>query len=102
MTLCTLLIFDIRPEVLSHTFVINQGSECKSKGSQSSGSNLTTQTQSATPITNTMQNTMVGVDPTLKLHVFHGMGEEDPDQHFIIFQAIWDIKKVQDKEIKVT
>jgi hypothetical protein len=42
---------------------------------------VTTQNQLVTPMKNTTQYTMVGVDPTLRMLVFHGVGTKDPEQH---------------------
>jgi hypothetical protein len=48
-----------------------------------------------------MQNTMAGVDPTLRMHVFHGAGTEDPEQHLFVCEAIWTMKNVQDDDAKI-
>ena len=30
----------------------------------------------------------------IKLPIFRGTGAEDPDQHFFLFEAVWNIKQV--------
>jgi hypothetical protein len=45
---------------------------------------------------------MVGVDPTLRMHVFHGAGTKDPEQHLFVCEAIWTMKNVQDDDAKIT
>ena len=36
----------------------------------------------------------------IKLPIFRGTGAEDPDQHFFLCEAIWNIKQVQNDDIK--
>ena len=36
----------------------------------------------------------------IKLPIFRGTGVEDPDQHFFLFEAVWNIKQVQNDDIK--
>jgi hypothetical protein len=48
-----------------------------------------------------MQYTMVGVDPTLRMLVFHGAGTKDLEQHLFVCEAIWIVKKVQDDDMKI-
>ena len=36
----------------------------------------------------------------IKLPIFRGTGTEDPDQHFFLCEAIWNIKQVQSDDIK--
>ena len=36
----------------------------------------------------------------IKLPIFWGTGAEDPEQHFLICEAIWNIKQVQNDDIK--
>ena len=36
----------------------------------------------------------------IKLPIFQGTSAEEPDQHFLICEAVWNIKQVQDNEIK--
>jgi hypothetical protein len=40
---------------------------------------------------------MAGVDNTLRLSEFHGVGIEDLEQHLFFCETIWDAKNVQDK-----
>ena len=41
---------------------------------------------------------MIGDD--IKLPIFRGIGAEDSDQHFFRCEAIWNIKQVQNDDIK--
>lgn len=54
--------------------VVSKGSKNSSQGSQSSGSSTITQLHIVSPKRNTQQNTMVGVDPTLRMPLFQGVG----------------------------
>ena len=36
----------------------------------------------------------------IKLPVFQSTGAEDPDQHFFLCEAVWNIKQVQDDDTK--
>ena len=36
----------------------------------------------------------------IKLAIFRGTGAEDPEQHFFICEVVWNIKKVQNNDIK--
>ena len=38
----------------------------------------------------------------IKLPIFWGTGAEDPEQHFFICEAVWNIKQVQNDDIKRT
>jgi hypothetical protein len=73
------------------SIVVSKGSK---DNSQNSGSSTITQLQIVSPRRNTMQNMMVGVDPTLRMFVFHGAGSEDPEQHLFICETIWTVKNV--------
>lgn len=86
MTLWASPRIEVRSETLS--LVVSEGSKDNSKGSQSSGSSVTTQLQVVSPRKNITQYTMVGVDPTLRMPVFHGLGTEDPEQHLFFYEAI--------------
>jgi hypothetical protein len=50
---------------------------------------------------NIVQNTMAGVDPTLRMHVFHGAETEDPEQHLFISEIIWTVKNIQYDDAKI-
>jgi hypothetical protein len=45
---------------------------------------------------------MVGVDNTLRLPEFKGIGSEDPEQHLFICETIWTAKNVHDDGTKIT
>lgn len=36
----------------------------------------------------------------IKLPIFRGTSAEDPEQHFFICEAVWNIKQVQNNDIK--
>ena len=36
----------------------------------------------------------------IKLLVFQGIGAKDPDQHFFLCEAVWNIKQVQNDDTK--
>ena len=36
----------------------------------------------------------------IKLPIFQGTGVEDPDQHLFLCEAVWNIKQVQNDDIK--
>jgi hypothetical protein len=38
----------------------------------------------------------------MRLPIFRGDGSEDPDQHRFLCEAIWNIKNVTDKDVKIT
>jgi hypothetical protein len=67
---------EVRYESLS--IVVSEGSKDSSKGSQSSGNSTIRQASGSITRRNIVQYTMVGVDPTLRMFVFHGVGSEDP------------------------
>jgi hypothetical protein len=44
---------------------------------------------------------MARVGPTLRVHVFHEVGSEDPEQHFFVHEVIWPLKNVQDDDANI-
>jgi hypothetical protein len=36
----------------------------------------------------------------MRLPIFRGDGSEDPDQHWFLCEAIWNIKNIADKAVK--
>jgi len=44
---------------------------------------------------------VLGIDHTLIIHDFQGVGSEDPEQHLFICEMIWTSKNVQDKATKI-
>jgi hypothetical protein len=44
---------------------------------------------------------MAGVDPTLRMHVFHGAGMEDPKQHLFICETTWIVKTITYDDAKI-
>jgi hypothetical protein len=45
---------------------------------------------------------MAGVDPTLRILVFHKAGTEDIKQHLFVCEVIWTVKNIQDDDVKIT
>lgn len=37
----------------------------------------------------------------IKLPIFRGTGLEDPNEHWILCEAMWDVKKVTDDNVKM-
>jgi hypothetical protein len=44
---------------------------------------------------------MVGVDNTLRLPEFKGVGSEDPEQHLFVCEIVWAAKNIQDEVVKI-
>jgi hypothetical protein len=38
----------------------------------------------------------------MRLPIFMGDGSEDPDQHWFLCEAVWNIKNVTDEDVKIT
>jgi hypothetical protein len=38
---------------------------------------------------------MAGIDPTLRMHVFHGVETKEEEFFFFICETIWTVKKVE-------
>jgi hypothetical protein len=38
----------------------------------------------------------------MRLRIFRGDGYEDPDQHWFMFEAVWNIESITDEDIKRT
>jgi hypothetical protein len=49
----------------------------------------------------TTQNTMVGLNNTLRIPEFEGVGSEDPKQHLLVCETIWVANNVQDEDTKI-
>jgi hypothetical protein len=44
---------------------------------------------------------MTGIDNTLRIPKFQGVGSEDPEKHLFVCETIWIEKNVQDEETKI-
>jgi hypothetical protein len=44
---------------------------------------------------------MAGVDNTLRLPAFQGVGSEDPKQHLFVCKTIWVANNFQDEAVKI-
>jgi hypothetical protein len=42
------------------------------------------------------------MEDEMRLPIFRGYGSEDPDQHWFLCEAIWNIKNVIDEVVKRT
>jgi hypothetical protein len=82
-------------EDLSKALIVSRGSQNSS--SQSSGSSASSQSQPTSSRGGTTQNNMAGLDNTLRLPEFQGVGSEDPEQHLFVCETIWAVKNVQDE-----
>jgi hypothetical protein len=93
MTLCASPQSEVMFEDLSKEIVVSQGGS--SSSSQNSGSSVQSQNQSqpTSPRGGTTSNNMVGVDNTLRLPEFQGIGSEDPEQHLFVCEMIWACKE---------
>jgi hypothetical protein len=85
-------------KTLSREIVVSGGSQ---NNSQNSGSSTTNQSQSTSPKVSTTQNTMAGIDNTLRMPEFQGAGSEDPEKHLFVCDMIWTAKNVQDEATKI-
>jgi hypothetical protein len=47
------------------------------------------------------RSSMVNQDTTLRLHVFHGTGRDDAEQHWFTCEAICSMKRVMDEAYKI-
>jgi hypothetical protein len=86
-------------EDLSKALIVSRGRH--SSSSQSSGSSASSQSQPTSPRGGTTQNNMVGLDNTLRLPEFQGVGSEDPEQHLFVCETIWAAKNVQDEAVNI-
>ena len=44
---------------------------------------------------------MTGLDNTLRLPAFQGVGLEDPKQHLFVYETIWDENNFQDEIVNI-
>jgi hypothetical protein len=102
MTPCASPQSEITFEDLSKSIIVSQG--VQSSSSQNSGSSVQSQSQNQSPPTSprggTTQANMVGVDNTLRLPEFKGVGSEDPEQHLFVCETVWAAKNIQDDACK--
>jgi hypothetical protein len=103
MTPCASPQSEITVEDLSKSLIVSQGGQ--SSSNQSSGSSVQSQSQNqsqpTSPRGGTTQRNMAGVDNTLRLPEFQGVGSEDPEQHLFVCETIWAAKNVQDEAVKI-
>jgi hypothetical protein len=93
MTPCASPRSEITFEYLSKELIVSRGRQNNSI--QSSGSSVSIQSQPTSPGGGTTQNTMAGLDNTLRMPEFQGVGLEDPEQHLFVCETIWAVKNVQ-------
>jgi hypothetical protein len=99
MTLCASPRSEITFEDLSKELIVSKGRQ--SSSSKSSGSNVMSQSQPTLPRGGTTKNNMAGLDNTLRLPEFQGVGSEDPEQHLLVCETIWVMKNVQDDVVNI-
>jgi hypothetical protein len=44
---------------------------------------------------------MVGIDNTLRVPEFKGVGLEDPEHHLFVYEIVWVAKSIQDDVVKI-
>jgi hypothetical protein len=76
MTSCASPRTEVRSEDLS--IIVSEGSKDSRKSSQSSGSSMLSHNQLMLLGNNTTLKMMLGIDHTLRMLVFHGVGIEYP------------------------
>jgi hypothetical protein len=90
-------------EDLSKAIIVSQG--VHSSSSQNCGSSVHSQSQTQSPPTSprrgTTQANMVGVDNTLRLLEFKGVGLEDSEQHLFVCETVRAAKNIQDEAVKI-
>jgi hypothetical protein len=86
-------------EDLSRELVISRGSQRNSN--QRNSSSTINQNQPVSLGRGPTHNNMEGVDNTLRLPEFKGIGSEDPEQHMFICETIWTTKNVHDDGAKI-
>jgi hypothetical protein len=42
------------------------------------------------------------MEDEMRLPIFRGVGSEDPDQHWFLCEAVWNIKNVTNEAVKKT
>jgi hypothetical protein len=99
MTLCASPKSEVRFEDFSKALVIRRGKQISSI--QISGSSTSSQIHPTSPRGGITQNNMVGLDNTLTLFEFQGVGSEDLDQHLFVCETIWVAKNVQDEALNI-
>jgi hypothetical protein len=101
MTPCASPQLEITFEDLSRAIIVSQGG----KNNSSQNSRSSTQIQNQSPPTSlrgdNTQTNMVGIDNTLRLPEFKGVGSEDPKQHLFVCKTIWVTKNILDEAAKI-
>jgi hypothetical protein len=94
---------EIIVEDLSKVIVVSQGGQSSSNQSNgiSAWSQSLNHSQPTLPRRGNIQRNMIGVDNTLRLPEFQGVGSEDPKQHLFVCETIWVTKNVQDEAVKI-
>jgi hypothetical protein len=62
---------------------------------------VSSRSQPTSPRGGTTQKNMAGVDNTLRLLEFQGVGSEDLEQHLFICETIWAANNVQDEAVTI-
>jgi hypothetical protein len=94
---------EITFEYLSKAIVVSHGG--KSSSSQNSGISAQTQSQNQSPPTSprggTTKSNMEGLDNTLRILEFKGVGLEYPEQHLFFCKIVWATKNIQDEHVNI-
>jgi hypothetical protein len=101
MTPCASPQSKITFEDLSKAIIVIQGGH--NNTSRNSGSSAQSQNQSVptSPRGGNTQTNMVGIDNTLRLLEFKGVGSEDPEQHLFVYEIVWAAKNIHDEAVKI-
>jgi hypothetical protein len=87
---------EIAVEYLSKVIIVSQG--VHSSSSQNSGSSAQSQSKNLSPLESprggTTQANMVGIDNTLRLLEFKGVGSKDSKQHLFVCEIVWATKNI--------
>jgi len=92
---------EIKVELFSKDSIVIQG--VQNSGSKNSRSSTHIQNQSP-PTSLRRENTKTkieGIDNTLILPEFKGVGSEDPEQHLFVCKVVWATKNIQDDVLKI-
>jgi hypothetical protein len=98
-TSCASPEYETMFEYLTREIVINRGS--MGKNNQSNSSNTINQNQTISLGRGPTLNNMVGVDNTLILLEFKGIGSKELEQHMFVCETIWTTNNIHDDDAKV-
>ena len=88
---------------MSKVIVFSQGGHNSSiQNSESSAQNQNqNQSPPVSPRGGNTQTNMVGIDNTLRLPEFKGVGLEDLEQHLFVYEIVWAAENIHDELVKI-